>query len=68
MIGGGLGSVINGILVEPLGAWNIPYLTVGLFSMLAVGLAIAARYSSYRPGSSWAAEDSLIAPVPAAPA
>jgi MFS family permease len=68
MIGGGLGSVINGILVGPLGAWNIPYLTVGLFSMLAVGLAIAARYGSYRPGSSWAAEDSLISPVPTAPA
>ena len=68
MIGGGLGSVINGLLVEPLGAWNIPYLTVGLFLMLAAGLAIAARYSVRLPGSSWAAEDPLISSVPPAPA
>jgi MFS family permease len=68
MIGGGLGSVINGLLVGPIGAWNIPYLTVGLFSMLAIGLAIAARHSVRRPGSSWAAEDPLASSAPPAPA
>jgi predicted MFS family arabinose efflux permease len=48
MIGAGLGTVLNGILVGPMGASNIPYLSVGLFSILAVSLAIAARYSGRR--------------------
>jgi hypothetical protein len=57
MIGGGLGAVLNGILVGPVGAWNIPYLSVGLFAVLAVGLAIAAHRGARQPGSSWAAGD-----------
>lgn len=51
MIGGGLGGVLNGVLVEPLGAWNIPYVTIGLFSILAVVLAIAARQTDGNPHS-----------------
>ena len=43
MIGGGLGAVINGVLVVPLGAWNIPYLTIGLFGAVALILAGFAR-------------------------
>ncbi len=43
MIGGGLGGVLNGVLVLPLGAWNIPYLTIGLFAAVAVILAASAR-------------------------
>lgn len=39
LIGGGLGGVINGVLVVPLGAWNIPYLTIGLFGAVALILA-----------------------------
>jgi MFS family permease len=65
MIGGGLGAVLNGILVGPIGAWNIPYLSVGLFSMLAVGLAMAARHSGRQPGSPWAAGDPVTSSVPA---
>ncbi len=65
MIGGGLGTVINGVLVGRIGAWNIPYLSVGLFSMLAAGLAIAAYHGGHQPGSPWAAEDPVTSPVPA---
>jgi hypothetical protein len=65
MIGVGLGAVLNGILVGPVGAWNIPYLSVGLFSMLAVGLAIAARHGGHRPGSPWTVEDPVTSPVSA---
>ena len=65
MIGGGLGAVLNGILVGPIGAWNIPYLSVGLFSMLAVGLAIAAHRGGQQPGSAWAADDPLTSSVSA---
>jgi predicted MFS family arabinose efflux permease len=43
MIGGGLGGAINGVLVVPLGAWNIPYLTIGLFGAVALILAGFAR-------------------------
>ncbi len=43
MTGGGLGTVLNGVLVGPLGAWNIPYLSIGLFLVLAVALAVAFR-------------------------
>jgi MFS family permease len=43
MIGGGLGCVLNGVLVLPLGAWNIPYLTFGLFAAVAAILAASAR-------------------------
>src|SRR6266852_5627168 len=43
MIGGGLGGVLNGVLVLPLGAWNIQYLTIGLFAAVAVILAASAR-------------------------
>jgi predicted MFS family arabinose efflux permease len=49
MIGGGLGGILNGILVVRLGAWNIPYFTVGLFSLLAVVLAVSARRLDGRP-------------------
>jgi MFS family permease len=65
MIGGGIGAVLNGILA-PLGAWKVPFITVGLFSLLAVGLAVAARLADRRsrpakvavprrslPGSGW---------------
>jgi MFS family permease len=51
MIGGGLGAVINGIFIGLVGAWDIPYLSLGLFSMLAVGLAIAAHHGGRQPGS-----------------
>jgi MFS family permease len=43
MIGGGLGGVLNGVLVVPLGARNIPYLTIGLFGAVALTLAVRAR-------------------------
>ena len=43
LTGGGIGAVLNGILAGPLGVWNIPYLAVGLFLILAAGLAVAAR-------------------------
>ena len=43
MIGGGLGGVLNGVLVIPLGAQNIPYLSIGLFTLVAVMLGTAAR-------------------------
>lgn len=43
MIGGGIGTVLNGVLIGPLGAQYIPYLSVALFLMLAAGLAIASR-------------------------
>jgi predicted MFS family arabinose efflux permease len=46
MIGSGLGTVLNGVLIGPIGARNIPYLSVALFLMLAAGLAIAARHST----------------------
>jgi len=49
MIGGGLGGVLNGILVVRLGAWAIPYFTIGLFSLLAVVLAVSARRLDGRP-------------------
>jgi MFS family permease len=65
MIGGGLGAVINGILVGLIGAWNIPYLSVGLFSMLAAGLAIAAHHGGRQSGSPWAAEDLVVSSVAA---
>ncbi|HUZ55176.1 MAG TPA: hypothetical protein VMU94_21955 [Streptosporangiaceae bacterium] len=44
MIGGGVGGMLNGVLVVPLGAWNIPYLTIGLFSAIALILAVCARW------------------------
>lgn len=43
MIGGGIGTVLNGVLLRPIGARHIPYLSVALFVMLATGLAIASR-------------------------
>jgi len=42
MIGVGLGGVLNGVLVLPLGAQNIPYLTVGIFTLVAVILGASA--------------------------
>lgn len=43
MTGGGLGTVLNGVLVGPAGAWNAPYLSIGLFLVLAATLAVAVR-------------------------
>lgn len=43
MMGGGVGGVINGVLVVPLGAWNIPFVTIGLFSAAAVALGLFTR-------------------------
>jgi MFS family permease len=63
MIGGGLGTVLNGILAVPLGAWNIPYISVGLFLALAAALMITARYSRRR-GSPWADENPLNSVAP----
>jgi MFS family permease len=43
MMGGGVGGVINGVLVVPLGAWNIPFVTIGLFSVMAATLGLFVR-------------------------
>jgi MFS family permease len=48
MIGSGIGTVLNGVLVGPIGARHIPYLSVALFLMLAAGLAIASRQGRRR--------------------
>jgi hypothetical protein len=52
MIGGGLGNVLNGLLVARLGAWNIPYFTIGTLSLLAVVLAFLTHHAkdSQPPG------------------
>jgi MFS family permease len=42
-IGGGVGGFLNGVLAVPLGPWNIPYLTIGLFFGLAAVLAFGSR-------------------------
>jgi predicted MFS family arabinose efflux permease len=51
MIGSGIGTVLNGVLVGPIGARHIPYLSVALFLMLAAGLAIASRQGRRRAES-----------------
>jgi MFS family permease len=43
MMGGGVGGVLNGVLVVPLGAWNMPFVTIGLFSVMAVTLGFFVR-------------------------
>jgi len=50
MIGSGIGTVLNGVLIGPIGAPHIPYLSVALFLMLAAGLGIAARQRRRRAG------------------
>ncbi len=48
MIGGGIGTILNGVLVGPIGATHIPYISVALFLVLAAGLAIASRQGRRR--------------------
>lgn len=48
MVGSGIGTVLNSVLIGPIGARHIPYLSVALFLMLAVGLAIGARQDRRR--------------------
>ena len=50
MIGSGIGIVLNGVLIGPIGAPHIPYLSVAVFLMLAAGLGIAARQRRRRAG------------------
>ncbi len=57
MIGSGIGTVLNGVLVGPIGASHIPYLSVALFLMLAAGLAIGSRQGRRRAESMIPAAD-----------
>jgi hypothetical protein len=49
--------VLNGVLLGPIGAQYIPYLSVALFLMLAAGLAIASRQGRKRAESVLPAAD-----------
>jgi hypothetical protein len=51
MIDGGIGTVLNGVLLRPTGAQHIPYLSVALFLIVTTGLAIASRQGITRTES-----------------
>lgn len=57
MIGGGIGTVLNGVLLGPIGATHIPFLSVAIFLMLGAGLAIASRQGRIRAQSGLPAAD-----------
>lgn len=42
MVGGGIGSTLNGVLIARIGAQHIPLITVGMFAVLSVVLLLVA--------------------------